>query len=117
MRIPHATCWLLLAVGGGVLGAVLGASTTAQDGSDPPGARVVALKDQLRTGLRTERPQDLAFIASVVDLVDSRRLPRDLVASTFVWARKKQPQPFPYFERALRLRAAKLGITIPRAPQ
>jgi hypothetical protein len=39
-------------------------------------------------------------------------LPLELVVSTFRWARPKRPYGFPYFERALKVRAAKLGIEL-----
>jgi hypothetical protein len=116
MRIRRAVCGLLLASASCFLGASWGARSQAQETAGSGGAQVVALKDQLRIGLRTDRPADLAFIAQVVAMVDHRQLPRDVVMSTFAWARKRPPHPFPYFERGLRVRAAKLGITIPGAP-
>jgi hypothetical protein len=45
-------------------------------------------------------------------MVDQGKLPRDLVYSTFGWARKKRPYPFPYFERGLKKRAARIGIEV-----
>ena len=73
------------------------------------------LKDQLEKGLKARRPAELAFIAHVVVLVETNKLPLPLVKSVFQWARKrgaKTNYPFPYFERALRIRAKKLGIII-----
>ncbi len=75
-------------------------------------AKVADLKKQLEAGLRARRPAEFAFIAKVVELVESDVLPRKLVNNTFLWARKKKPYPFPYFKRALRILAAKLGISI-----
>ena len=73
---------------------------------------VANLQDQLENGLQARLPGEFAFIARVVEMVEANQLPLELVKSTFQWARRKKPYPFPYFERALRLRAAKLGIQI-----
>ena len=73
------------------------------------------LKDQLENGLKARRPAELAFIAKVVTLVKTNKLPLPLVKSVFQWARErgaKTNYPFPYFERALKIRAKKLGIII-----
>ena len=57
--------------------------------------------------------KDLAFIKRVVELVDQGRLPVPLVKSPFSWARSKPVRyPFPYFVKALRIRAGKLGIRL-----
>ena len=80
---------------------------------DAPGIDVAELKDQLKNGLRVSRPGDLAFIDKVVEQVEQGRLPVSLVKSTFQWARNKTTRyPFPYFAKALRLRAGKLGIKL-----
>jgi hypothetical protein len=76
------------------------------------GAEVADLQEQLEDGLKARLPREFEFIDRVVSLVQQGRLPLDLVKSTFQWARAKRPYPFPYFERGLRLRAAKLGITL-----
>jgi hypothetical protein len=74
---------------------------------------VAQLSDMLKNGLRVQRPKDLAFIKRVVELVDQGRLPVPLVKSTFSWARSKPVRyPFPYFVKALRIRAGKLGIRL-----
>lgn len=75
------------------------------------GAEVISLEDQLKTGLKARRPEETEFIAEVARLVDTGRLPRKLVDSTFMWAmRRRQTYPFPAFERALRLQADRLGV-------
>ncbi len=81
-------------------------------GSQAMAADVADLQEQLEDGLLTRLPREFAFVGRVVRLVEGRRLPLDLVMSTFQWARRKRPYPFPYFERALRTRAARLGIAI-----
>jgi hypothetical protein len=75
-------------------------------------AQVADLQDQLEAGLQTRRPAEIAFITRVVTLVRQDRLPLALVKSTFQWARPKKPRPFPYFERAMRIRAARIGVQI-----
>ena len=80
---------------------------------DAPGVDVADLTDQLKNGLRVRRPGDLAFIDKVVEQVEQGRLPISLVKSTFQWARTKMTRyPFPYFAKALRIRAGKLGIKL-----
>ncbi len=77
---------------------------------------VATLQDQLEKGLRARLPKEFAFVKTVVTMVDNKQLSTELVLSTFHWARKKakyKKYPFPYFEQALRVRAAKLGVPIP----
>jgi hypothetical protein len=74
------------------------------------GAIVPTLKQQLEFGLLARTPDEQAFIAKVVGLVDCGDLPLSLVQSTFLWARRKRPYPMPYFEQALKVRAAAMGI-------
>jgi hypothetical protein len=71
------------------------------------------LNEQLKNGLQARRPEDRLFCERVAQMVENNQLPVDLVKGTFQWARtRKKPYPFPYFEKALRLRAAELGIEI-----
>jgi hypothetical protein len=82
--------------------------------------RQVSLHDQLRVGLKAYTPKDKAFLDRVVLLVDQGVLPRNLVDSTFLWARNhavarkgRNPlRPIVYFEPALVLRARRLGISL-----
>ena len=86
-------------------------------GQSSVAAEVGDLKLQLEKGLRARRPVEFEFVELVVQMVANETLPLDLVKSTFLWARKKAlttPYPFPYFETALRVRAAKQGIAIPK---
>ena len=76
------------------------------------GATVPTLKQQLSTGLLARTPSEQAFVEKVVARVDSGDLPLGLVQSTFLWARRHRPYPMQYFERALRVRAGELGISI-----
>jgi hypothetical protein len=77
------------------------------------GAEVISLEDQLKTGLKARRPEETEFIDEVARLVNTGRLPRKLVDSTFMWAlRRRTSYPFPAFERALRLQADQLGVDL-----
>jgi hypothetical protein len=103
--------WLALAV----LGAGLSAPMALLGGdADPaPAVQIAELKDQLKNGLQARRPEDREFLDRVATMVENKQLPIDLVKSTFQWARRKKTYyAFPYFERALILRAEQIGITI-----
>jgi len=77
------------------------------------GAEVISLEDQLKTGLKARRPEETEFIEEVARLVNTGKLPRKLVDSTFIWAlRRRTNYPFPAFERALRLQADQLGVDL-----
>lgn len=83
--------------------------------------RQLSLAEQLRYGLRAKTKGDKGFLAAVVKAVEENRLPRALVDSTFLWARKRAKQrsikrklrPIVYFQPALVLRAKKLGLKLP----
>ena len=85
----------------------------AQQPNNPP-----TLRETLATGLKARLPREFQFIDRVVNMVQNNQLPLPLVQSTFLWARKKarfNRNPFWYFERGLRLRAAQVGIIVPPA--
>ncbi len=103
LRIGPAGRWLLLAVALGGLGLAL---------PRPGGGEQPSLQETLENGLKARRPAEFAFIGRVVRLVDKRVLPRALVESTYLWARRQKAAPFPYFESGLRLRAKKIGVAL-----
>jgi hypothetical protein len=73
----------------------------------------VSLRDRLQAGLLTRRPEEKAFVDHIVDLVEQQQLPLDLVLSTYRWSVKQRPDfPFPYFQEAIRRRAAAIGVTV-----
>ena len=76
------------------------------------GGFVADLKSQLEAGLRARRPEEFAFIARVVELVDTGKLSPKLVIETFHWSRRKRPYPYQYFERAIKIRALRAGVQI-----
>jgi hypothetical protein len=71
-----------------------------------------SLQDTLEKGLKARRPEEFEFLAKVVELVNTDKLPLDVVLSTFKWARPKKPAPMPYFQRAMQIRAAELGVEL-----
>jgi hypothetical protein len=104
-------CICAALLGSSLGGGALADGTVVRSGSDAS-VEVANLKDQLSFGLRARLPSEHAFIALVVERVESGKLPLEMVMSTFQWARRKRPYPFPYFESALRLRAALKGIAL-----
>lgn len=75
--------------------------------------QVASLKDQLRAGLKARRTVEFKFIDDVVRLVEQRKLPVKLVLETFQYARRKRTgYPFQFFQRALSLRAARIGVRV-----
>ena len=73
--------------------------------------------DIIKAGLRTAEPEDEGFVERVMDNVERGIVPRDLVESTFDWARKqKTRRKFQYFKYALIERAKKMGINRVDAP-
>jgi hypothetical protein len=76
------------------------------------GASQVSLRDQLARGLRARRQEEFDFVDQVVALVNQGHLPLSMVQSTYLWARKKTPYPFPYFMVALTRRAKTIGVDL-----
>ncbi|MDZ4821031.1 MAG: hypothetical protein SGJ20_18855 [Planctomycetota bacterium] len=66
----------------------------------------------LNAGLQSRLPSEFAFVDLVVQKVEAGTLPRSLVESTFFWARRHPPYPFPYFRTGLKLRAKKIGVVL-----
>lgn len=77
------------------------------------GKAAVSLGSRLTTGLKARRPEEVEFVERVAGMVEKGQLPAKVVDSTYLWAiRRRQAYPFPSFQRALRLQADRLGITI-----
>ena len=111
-RRPRVVSVLMMATLALLAATSAGRLRAAENGGGSYGAEVAGLKDQLDGGLKARRPEEFAFIAKVCTMVDLKQLPYDMVKGTFMWARKKRPYPYPYFERGLRLRAAQRGIKL-----
>lgn len=78
-------------------------------------ADVASLKDILEKGLRAYRPTDFTYITKVIGLVNTGKLTRRFVLSTFHYVRRKyrfKRYLVPYFQRALTIRAAKIGVAV-----
>ena len=120
LRSTIRTCWLSLWVPLAVCCSFFPVTTAVGQrpelAQSPVAVEVANLKQQLEKGLKARRPKEFEFVDQVVTMVGNDTLPLELVKSTFLWARKKAittRYPFPYFERGLRIRAAKRGIDIP----
>ncbi len=70
------------------------------------------LKDVLEKGLKARRPEEFAFIAAVLVKVNDGSLSREMVESTFLWARKHSKNEFQYFQSGIRERAKKIGVDL-----
>ena len=66
----------------------------------------------MKAALRTATPEEDGFIDYVLDRVEAGKLPRSLVTSTFLWARKKPRRQFQYFKYGLIIRARRRGIKL-----
>ncbi len=77
------------------------------------GGVTIDLKSQLEKGLKARRPVEFAYIAQIVELVDSGKLPRSLVTSSYGWARQKPSRKLQYFQFALQARAKGLDVQLP----
>ena len=84
------------------------------------GGRQVSLHDMLRVGLKAKTEADFAYIEEVVKLVDEGKLPRDMVDSSFLYARYRyrthptshRLRPMVYFQPSLTARAKKIGVIL-----
>jgi hypothetical protein len=90
-------------------------ATQAADLSPISGGGVTGLdlKTQLEKGLYARRPVEFEYIDQIIQLVEDGELPRELVTSTFVWARKKPNRRLQYFQFALQARARGLDVDLP----
>ena len=113
----HRRAWMLIA-GGGLVGWASGLHAQLTFGVN----RTPSLKTRLETGLKARRPQEFAFIALVVDLVELGVLPRRIVDISFIWARSRANErgvdyPMPYFQFAVTTLARRAKIRLERPPE
>jgi hypothetical protein len=80
---------------------------------DAGGVQGLDLKTQLEKGLLVRRPVEFAYIAEIVKLVEEKKLPYSLVATTFTWAQKQPVKKLQYFQFALEVRARRLPVKLP----
>lgn len=105
-----------------VLLVAIGSFSSAQQSfiTGPAKGRQITLRQQLATGLKAFTKADFAFIDTVVLAVEQRKLPRNLVDSTFLWARDRAARrsytrrlrPMVYFQPGLTLRAKAIGLKL-----
>jgi len=85
--------------------------------ADPPaldgGGVTIDLKGQLEKGLKARRPVEFQYINQIMTLVENGKLPRSMVTSTFVWARKQPTRQLQAFQFALQVRAKGLNVQLP----
>lgn len=82
--------------------------------------RQITLKTQLTVGLKAYTKADRLFINKVITLVNQGRLKRNLVDSTFLWARKRAVEksksrslrPMVYFRPGLISQAKRVGVKL-----
>ena len=76
--------------------------------------KVATLDEQIINQLRATTEDRKAFIRMVVLLVDQERFEKGHLLAIQRYAMRRNPDfPFPYFERAMRFEAEKVGITLP----
>jgi len=80
---------------------------------DGGGVTGLDLRTQLEKGLYARRPVEFEYIDEIVKLVEKKKLPRTLVTSTFIWARKRETRQLQYFQFALQARTRGLNIDMP----
>ncbi len=73
----------------------------------------IDLKKQLETGLLARRPIEFAYIDQIVLLVEQGDLPRKLVVSTFLWARRSPTRKLEYFAFGLQARTKGMNVQLP----
>jgi hypothetical protein len=89
------------------------AGTATAEPRAAPRPAVIELAERLKAGLRVQVPRDTAFCDLVAQLVHEGRLPGKVVDSTYLWAVSRgRKYPFPAFEQALRIKAAKLNVAL-----
>ena len=128
--------WRLTALFTVFLTAMIGSATaTAQDVSTEPGLQLRNLTEltseeiqeqlsknwqqydkQLRAVLKARFPEEKNFVSQLTLMVQEEKLPKKLIDSAWLWVRSKRPNtpyPFVYFERVIRLQAARAKFAIP----
>jgi hypothetical protein len=128
---PTLRALTLLALCAALANGVIGSSSRAIEIENLPrpvtpadrlkaGGRQVGLFDMLRVGLKAKTEADFEYITEVVKLVDEGKLPREMVDSSFLYARYRyrthpssfKLRPMVYFQPALTARAKKIGVII-----
>lgn len=95
---------------------LVGLSVWAAEARQPEemtAGKVADLKDTLEKGLKCRLPNEFRFVRRVVSVVEAGEFPEKDVLEIFTWARRKnERRPFVYFERAMQIKAEKLGVAL-----
>ncbi|RPH77517.1 MAG: hypothetical protein EHM77_07940 [Planctomycetaceae bacterium] len=90
------------------------AQLTAPIGTSPDGIQVASLEQQLINRLKATTEDRQAYIRLVVLKTETGELETARVLGVERYAIRRNPNfPFPYFERAMRHEANKVGIYLP----
>lgn len=111
---------VVIAAGGAAIRAQQSTGGVRPNDSRNSEGRQISLRDQLRVGLKAVTKADFAFIDLIVQKVEAGVLPRKLVDSTFLWARRRveaqrrqyYKRPMVYFQPAMVLRARAVGVKL-----
>jgi hypothetical protein len=121
VTMPNSHRFSLVALATFALGLGFTLAALAQSGASPAVSGQMVEIDSasggtyyevLSAGLKCRRPSEFAFVKSVAAKVETGVLPRNLVDSTYFWARRHPPYPYIQFEFALKTRAKKMGISL-----
>lgn len=92
-------------------------SAEAQILAAPPeaaGSRVADLQRQLVNRLRATTPERQEFVRRVVVETEAGRIEPRLVQALVRYSVRRRPDfPFPFFERAMRIKAKEVGVDLP----
>ncbi|MDA7951665.1 MAG: hypothetical protein MPJ24_09280 [Pirellulaceae bacterium] len=86
--------------------------STHISGIDDP---ITELVDQIRFIIKPGTPSEKTFLTNIETMMRQGTLSTKMVREMFAWAKGKPANiaRFPYFERGLRVRAARVGVVIP----
>jgi hypothetical protein len=68
--------------------------------------------ETMKAALHTDTEEEDGFIQKVLDKVDNGELPKKMVYSTFLWAKRKRTRRFQYFKWGMIKRAEKIGVDL-----
>ncbi len=78
------------------------------------GNQTASLYDILVSNLKATTPDQQTFLVRVVEETNNKRLDQGLALAVMRYAQHKHSAyPFPYFERAIRVEAAKRRVSLP----
>ena len=86
----------------------------AQDGPvvAQTGDGELTLRELLEKDLRARREMEFTFIQRVVDRVEEKKIPLDTVMTMYRWSKHKSRRPYQYFEKGMKVQAARLNVDL-----